>query len=169
MLFGLILGLAGAVCVILEQSIGDLGSIIGMIATLGALVGMSAAMLYEKRFGVAHHPVSANLVQYPVGLGAILPLASMLETMVVDWTFEFTAALAYLVIGNSLISITLLLAMIRRGETAAVSVHLFLVPPLAALIAWLVIDETLTILAGAGMVIAAVGVAIVVNPTRKQA
>jgi len=43
--------------------------------------------------------------------------------------------MANLVLGNSLIATTLLLAMIRHGEAARVSALFFLVPPLAALIA----------------------------------
>ncbi len=161
---GLALGLAGAACVILVQSTVALASIAGMAATVGALLGMTAATLYEKRFGAGHHPVTANAIQYAVGVAATLPLAFALEDMTVTWTIEFAGALAYLVIGNSLISITLLLAMIRRGEASRVSSLLFLVPPTAALIAWVVIAEALAPLAWLGLAVAAAGVAVVVRP-----
>ena len=48
-------------------------------------------------------------------------IALATEGMQADWTPELFAVLAYLVIGNSLISITLLLAMIRAREVARVS------------------------------------------------
>jgi drug/metabolite transporter (DMT)-like permease len=70
------------------------------------------------------------------------------------------AALLYLAIGNSLVSVTLLLAMIRRGEASRVSALFFLIPPTAALIAWLLIDESMPPLAWLGMALAAAGVAI---------
>jgi drug/metabolite transporter (DMT)-like permease len=161
---GLILGLAGSACVILAQSAVDVAAVAGMAAAVGALLGMTAATLYEKRFGVGHHPVAANAVQYAVGLAATLPLAFAFEDMTVAWTAAFAGALAYLVIGNSLISITLLLAMIRRGKAARVSSLLFLVPPTAAVIAWAAIDEDLAPLAWLGLAVAAAGVAIVVRP-----
>ena len=41
------------------------------------------------------------------------------------------AALAYLVIGNSLVAMTLLMAMIRAGEVSRVSSLFYLVPPVA--------------------------------------
>ena len=69
-------------------------------------------------------------------------------------------ALAYLVIGNSLIAVTLLLAMIRHGEAARVSALLFMVPPMAALIAWGLIGEAMPPAAWAGMGVAAAGVAL---------
>jgi hypothetical protein len=46
-----------------------------VVGAVGALAGMTAAALYEKRFGVAHHPVTANLIQYGVGLILVLPPA----------------------------------------------------------------------------------------------
>ena len=61
---------------------------------------------------------------------------------------------------NSLLAITLLLTMMRRGTASQVSALFFLVPPLAALIAWLVLGEALPAAAWLGMVLAAVGVAI---------
>jgi len=69
-------------------------------------------------------------------------------------------ALAYLVIGNSLISMTLLLAMIRLGEVSRVSSLFYLVPPMSALMAWPILGEAMPPLAWLGMSIAAVGVAI---------
>ena len=81
-----------------------------------------------------------------------------LETPNIEWTWSFVAALGYLVIGNSLIAVGLLLAMIRAGEVSKVSALLFLVPPVAALIAWLVLDEIMPPLAWLGLGMAGIGV-----------
>jgi drug/metabolite transporter (DMT)-like permease len=70
----------------------------------------------------------------------------------------FALALTYLVLGNSLLAISLLLMMIRRGEATRVSALFFLVPPTSAFIAWLVLDESMSQLGWAGMAVAAVGV-----------
>ncbi len=48
---------------------------LGLLAAVGGLIGMTAATLYEKRFGVTTHPVPANLIQYVVGAVFTLPLA----------------------------------------------------------------------------------------------
>lgn len=161
---GLGLGLAGAGLVIGARSAIEATSVWGILFAAGGLVGMTAATLYEKRFGVAQHPVTANVIQYAVGLAAVLPVAWAIEDMRVDWTGELVAALAYLVIGNSLVAITLLLAMVRRGQASRVSALFFLVPPGAALIAWATIDEAMPPLAWLGMGLAAAGVALVGRP-----
>ena len=38
-----------------------------------ALAGITLATLWEKRFGLSHHPVTANLVGYSAGLLGLLP------------------------------------------------------------------------------------------------
>ena len=155
---GLALGLAGVVLVVVSRSALGLGSVAGLAAAAGALLSMSAGTLYAKRFGGAHHPVSANLVQYAVAVAVTVPAAAALERFRVSWSVGLVGALAYLVVGNSLISITLLLAMIRRGEAARVSALFFLVPPVAALIAWAVLRESLPPLTWLGMAVAVAGV-----------
>jgi len=158
---GLALGLAGAVVVIAARSSIEAESASAILAGVVALAAMTAATLYEKRFGSRGvHPLTANLVQYAVGLACLAPAAAVHESLRVDWTAEFTVSLAYLVIGNSLISITLLLAMVRHGEAARVSALFFLVPPVAALIAWVVNGERMPLLAWPGLALAAVGVAL---------
>lgn len=157
---GLGLGVIGAALVIMTRSAVDATSALGILCSFGALFGMTAGTLYEKRFGVAQHPVTSNLIQYIVGFAAVLPLAWALEDMRLSWTGQMIAAMLYLAIGNSLISVTLLLAMIRRGEASRVSALFFLIPPTAALIAWLLIDEAMPPLAWLGMALAAAGVAI---------
>jgi drug/metabolite transporter (DMT)-like permease len=158
---GLVLGLAGAAIVIFAQSAIAAETAIGVFYAVGGLLGITAGTLWEKRFGSQHHPIVSNMIQYAVGLVATLPLALAAENLLVDWTsLEFVSALAYLVIGNSIISMTLLLAMIRAGEVARVSSLFYLVPPVATLMAWPILGETMSPYAWLGMAVAAAGVAI---------
>jgi drug/metabolite transporter (DMT)-like permease len=158
---GLALGLAGAATVIAARSSIAAESIPGIIAAILALLGITAGVLWEKRFGLNHHPVVSNTVQYAGGLAGTLPFALALEHFDFDWgNAEFLAAWAYLVIGNSIIAMTLLLAMIRAGEVSRVSSLFYLVPPISALIAWPVLGESMPPLGWAGFALAALGVAI---------
>ena len=155
---GLVLGLLGTALVIggnsgVQPIVGA-----GLFLSFLALAAFSTATVWEKRHGVAHHPLTSNTVQYVVGLGCTLPLAWWLEPMRVDWTVSLGWALAYLVIGNSILAISLLLMMIRDGEASRVSALFFLVPPVSALIAWLAIGERMAPFAWLGMTVAAGGV-----------
>jgi drug/metabolite transporter (DMT)-like permease len=127
---------------------------------VGALLCITAGTLWEKRFGRSHHPVVSNAVQYLAGLAGTLPLAMLFEHFSFDWNLPFLGALAYLVIGNSIIAMTLLLAMIRAGEVSRVSSLFYLVPPISALMAWPLLGEEMPPLGWAGFVLAAAGVAL---------
>lgn len=156
--FGLVLGLLGAALVIGSRQEVTTASYAGVIFAVIALIAMSTGSIYEKRFGVNQHPITATIVQFTVGFLVILPIAIFRETMQVNFTAEFAWSLAYLVIGNSIIAISLLLYLIRAGEVSRVSALLFLVPPVASLLAWFVLGEAMPPLAWAGMVLAGAGV-----------
>ena len=123
-----------------------------------ALGGITLATLWEKRFGLTHHPVTTNLVGYCAGLLGLLPFLNWNNIIAVNWTPSFYWAFAYLVIGNSVIAVGLLLAMIRAGQVSRVSTLLFLVPPLAAFIAWATLGEPMPLLAWIGLIISGSGV-----------
>jgi len=158
---GLALGLAGAVVVILSRSQVQAENPFGVLLTVGALFGITGGTLYEKRFGVSHHPVTSNMIQYAVGAAFTLPIAWATEDMHMVWNGEFVAVLAYLVIGNSLLAMSLLLAMIRAGEVSRVSALFYLVPAFSGLFAWPLLGEAMPPLAWAGMALAGAGVAMV--------
>jgi drug/metabolite transporter (DMT)-like permease len=166
---GLGIGLLGAAVVILARGQVEATSVPGLAFAATALVAITAGTLLERRFGTDHHPVSANLVQYAVALVVTLPVALLTEDLRVEWTGELWISLAYLVIGNSLISITLLLAMLRRGEASRVSALFFLVPPIAALIAWALLGEAMPAPAWAGLALAGLGVALATRPGPRPA
>jgi len=160
---GLICGLVGVTIVIIARSGGETVSVATLALAGLSLAAMTASALYEKRFGTRQHPVSANLVQYSAGLLTTAPFALLLSSMAVEWTWQLGMSLTYLVVCNSLIAVTLLFAMVRAGAVSRVSALFFLVPPLAALIAWLVLGETLPPLAWPGVALAAVGVLLAIR------
>ncbi len=157
---GLGVGLLGAGLVIVARSSVEAPSVPGLLCAVGGLLAMTVAALYESRFGTGGHPVTSNAVQYAVGLAGTLPAAWALEGLRVEWTAGVAVSLGYLSVANSLVAITLLLAMLRRGEASRVSAMFFLVPPLAALIAWALLGEAMPAPAWAGMALAALGVAV---------
>lgn len=155
---GLLLGLTGAVFVITGRSEVAAPSVLGFLFALLALTGITSGSLWEKRFGVAHHPIIVNLVGFSAGFLGVMPFMIAFETMNIVWSWPLVGSLVYLVIGSSLICVGLLLAMIRAGDVSRVSALFFLVPPMAAAIAWILLDEELPLIACLGMLIAAAGV-----------
>ncbi|MDB5412440.1 MAG: EamA/RhaT family transporter [Rubritepida sp.] len=159
---GLLLGMLGAGLVIVSGDGLRASGWLGLLFALGALCVMTGGALLERKSGRPSHLVTANLVMCAVALVATVPLAAATETMRVDWAPGLFVGLAYLVFVNSLISLSLLFAMLRHGEAARASAVFFLVPPLAGLIAWGVLGDVMAPLAMAGTAVAALGVALVV-------
>lgn len=155
---GLFLGLLGTALVIVGNSGVQSASMVVMLFSVAALLAITIATICEKRYGYAHHPLTSNAVQYTVGVVCTLPLAMFFEPMNINVTVPFLLALTYLVICNSILAISILLMMIRRGEATKVSALFFLVPPVSAFIAWLVLHERMTPMAWFGMAVAASGV-----------
>ena len=90
---------------------------------------------------------------------ALLLLAAVVVAVPIFTRLKLGAVLAYLVLGNSILAMSLLLAMIRAGEVARVSALFYLVPALSALCAWPLLGEAMPPLAWAGMAVAGLGVA----------
>lgn len=155
---GLGLGIVGAVIVILARVQVEPVSAVELALIIAALAAITASTLYEKRFVTPHHPVTVSLIQHMVGVAGTTWIAVALESCQINWTTDFAVALAWFVVCNSLIAVSLLLYMIQKGEAARVSALFFLVPPTAALLSWLMLGETLPLLAWPGMAIAALGV-----------
>jgi len=163
---GLLLGVAGATLVILAKASLGTASAAGLLFAVLALLSIVAGTLWEKRYGSDTHPLTANLVQYSVGLAVSAPLALLLEPMRIAWTPALFGSLAYLVLCNSLVAITLLLALIRHGKASRVSALFFLVPPTTAVIAFLVLGETIPALTWPGMLLAVAGIYLVMRQPR---
>ncbi|MCV2869067.1 DMT family transporter [Defluviimonas sp. WL0002] len=162
---GLLLGFAGVLLVIVSgQTLGPSPWVAVMLA-VSALAGITLATLFEKWHGLKTDPAVGGVVQYVVGFCVLLPVAMITETMVIDWQPELVVAMTYLVIANSIISIGLFIALIQRGDATRISSLLYLVPPLAMIIAWAALGEHVTSLALVGFGLSAAGVYIVNRQT----
>ena len=84
----------------------------------------------------------------------------LLEDGQMELTAPLLGALAWAVVGLSIGAIGLLLFLIRQGAVVGVATLLYLVPPVAALMAFALFGETLSLIQLAGMALAALGVAV---------
>jgi drug/metabolite transporter (DMT)-like permease len=160
---GLLLGLAGLVMVVsCKFGQGGEANWVNMSMALGALFSITLGTLYQKRFLAPCDVRSANLVQLVAALVVTLPL-TLLEPEAMRWTAELKWAMAWSVLLLTLGGSSLLYLLIQRGAAASVSSLMYLVPPVTALIAWLLFSEPISALTIAGTLLTAIGVALVVR------
>jgi drug/metabolite transporter (DMT)-like permease len=159
--FGLLLGLIGVGMVLANKLALDSATGGAVLLALGALLGITLGTIYQKRFCGEADLRSGAVIQFAAAGLACLALALTFETMRIVWAAPFVWALAYLALVLSIGTVSLLYMLLRRGAAAKIASLFYLVPPVTALMAWLFFGEVLGPLALAGMVVTAVGVALV--------
>lgn len=155
---GLVLGFLGVLIVVVSGDTLGPSPAVALVLAFAALLGLTIATVFEKWHGFKTDPAVGGVVQYAVGFAILFPAAWYSETMVIDWQPDLVIALGYLVVANSIISISLYIALLQRGDAARISSLMYLVPPLALLVAWLVLGEAVTPAAFAGFALSALGV-----------
>jgi drug/metabolite transporter (DMT)-like permease len=158
---GLALGLIGVLLVLHDRSIIAAGSVIGWIATVVSLLGISLGTLYQKKFGGRIDWRTGNIVQYTAAGLFFAVGAFLFETRVVHWTPEFIGAMAWLVVVLSIGTVALMYWLIRRSPATGFASLFYLVPVVTALMAYVLFDERLDAISLVGLVICAVGVFLV--------
>jgi len=163
---GLFIGFIGLLLVVWKGS--DTGPLAGVGAAVIALIGITLGTFYQKRFGGGNDIRSASCIQQGAAAGVVCVLAFSFETRDIQWTGDFVFALSWLVIVLSLGTFSLYYTLIRRGAVSKVASLFYLVPPVVAINAWLLFGETLDLHQITGMVLAAVGVALVTRSRTKE-
>jgi drug/metabolite transporter (DMT)-like permease len=143
------LGLGGAVEAPVWLPLGV--NVVGMLA-------VTAGGFYQKRFVSGGDLRTVTSVQYIGALLVVAPFALATEELRFDHSFEVYAVLAWSVLVLSVLAVSLMLAMIDRGEVTRVTTLIFLVPSTVAAQAWLLFGETLNLLQAVGMLLTAAGV-----------
>ena len=164
---GLLLGFVGIALVILENASVDTQNmnVLGLGACLVALICISLGTVLQKRLAGDVSLLTGSFYQYIGAIIVITLLTFSTETQEVLYTTELFIAMAWLVIGLSVLAILLLLYMIREGEVSKVTSYFYLVPPAAVIQSWLLFDERLGVLAIIGSILTVIGVVFVVKST----
>ncbi|MGH7005646.1 MAG: EamA family transporter, partial [Alphaproteobacteria bacterium] len=116
--------------------------------------------VYQKRFCTGIDLIAGGVVQFVAAGVVAVALAFAFETMHVTWTANFIVSVLWLAIVLSVMTIALLMWLIRRGAAAKVASLFYLVPAVAALMAWPLFGESFGWLGMAGMALTVFGVAL---------
>ncbi|NOV24118.1 DMT family transporter [Cupriavidus necator] len=160
---GLLLGIAG-VALVVANKLGASGLTPASLALAGgALFSITVGTVYQRHFCPVFDLRMGSVIQFAAAALACVPFMFLFETRVVQWTPAMLAALAWSVVALSIGAISLLFLLIRQGAATRVSSLMYLTPPTTAVMAWLLFGERFPPLAAGGMVLAALGVALVIR------
>ena len=158
---GLIAGFAG-VAIIMADRFGGGADLPGVVMCVLGVVALSVATLTVK----SASSDGANLLmvvglQLMVGSVALLPLALILETLVIDWSWELIAAFTYTTLMPGLTATFIWFKLVGRiGSTRAATFH-FLNPVFGVAIAAALLGERLSWWDAAGVLVITVGILVV--------
>jgi drug/metabolite transporter (DMT)-like permease len=149
-------------------------------ATLGGITPVTAGIaffgivfaafgtVYQKRIALKAPLLMSMFWQYVGASVVVITIAAATENFGFDGSIQAWSGLAWAVLVSSVVNILILLYMIQKGEVAKVSMLIFLVPGVAALMTYVLFGETLTLVQIAGMVVTAAAVIIVNRQTKEK-
>lgn len=156
---GIAIGFIGAALVVFPKLGGGVPAVPLLVSFLGML-SITLGTIWQKRTA-AQVDLRVNVVMQYLGAAAVtIPMILLSENGDIVFVLPVWIALAWAVLGLSIGAIGLLLYLIRHGAVVGVATLLYLVPPVSAIMAYVIFGETLSLVQMIGMGCAAIGVAV---------
>ena len=154
---GVFLGFIGA-AIVLGLDIGSNIPLLGLIATLIALISITTSTIWQKKLS-NNLPLSVSNFYQAVGgcLFHILVIIFFAKPYI-DFTKTFIIAMSHQIFLVSFGAFTILMFLIKKNSASKTVSIFFLIPATSALMAWLFLDENLTKLDLLGFLITSIGV-----------
>ena len=132
-----------------------------LVAVTIALAGVTAGTLYQRVYCPLVDLRSATFIQFVVTAAALAPLAWMVEGFAVTWAWPMAGSIAFLVIGASMLAVSALHTLMRRGQATRVTSLLYLTPIFAVVLELATFGIVPSALSLAGIAVTCAGVALV--------
>ena len=166
--FGILIGFLGAGIVIVSD-LNDNLTILALCSGLVGLISSSIGIIWQKRI-VNDLSLSANNFLQALGASIFhLLLAICFENYFINFTSSFLIAMTWQVLVISLGAFLILMWMLKYNDAGKTSTLFFLIPPVSAIMAYLILQENFTHLDIFGLFLSSIGVFIVTkNNSIKQ-
>jgi drug/metabolite transporter (DMT)-like permease len=133
------------------------------LAVVAGLLAISVGTLYQKRHASDVDPRTGLALQHLAALVLLLPFAAH-ERFHFDASLPFFLSLGWVIGINSATAFALFFLLLRRGAANQVATLFFLMPPVTAVLDYLVLGDALTPYKVAGLALAALGVFLATRP-----
>ncbi|MEJ6588016.1 MAG: DMT family transporter [Pelagibacterales bacterium] len=161
---GIILGFLGTL-IVLGFDGGKELPVVGIVASFIALAAVTAGTLWQKTLS-EDLPLSVSNTYQAFSASCFhLIVALALGDWFINLTLGFVLSMGWQILAVSFGAFTILMYLIKNDSASKTATLFFLVPPVSVLMAWIFINENITIADFIGLLIATLGVYIA---TRKQ-
>ena len=154
---GVFLGFIGA-ALVLGLDVGTSIPMLGLIATLIALIAITASTIWQKKLSM-NLPLSVSNFYQAIG-GCLFHCLIILLFVdpYINFSSTFLLSMGHQIILVSFGAFTILMFLIKKNSASKTVSIFFLIPSTSAFMAWLFLNETLTNLDLVGFLIATIGV-----------
>ena len=154
---GIFFGSIGTVMVI-GYDIGKSIPVLGVISSVVALLGATTATIWQKKF-TNNITLSVNNFYQAIAASIFLIVISLLfETPFINFDNRFILSMGWQIVMVSFGAYAILMYLIKKGTASKTSNLFFLVPPVTAVMAWMILGEELFTIDIVGLLICAFGV-----------
>ena len=154
---GIALGFIGTVLVI-GYDIGNTIPVLGVIASIVALLGATTATIWQKKF-TSEITLSVNNFYQAIAATLFLIIVSFVfEVSFINFDKRFILSMGWQIIMVSFGAYAILMYLIKTGTASKTSNLFFLIPPTTAVMAYFVLGEDLYLIDIIGLTICTFGV-----------
>ncbi len=157
---GVAIGLAGVALIVWHKVDVREATIGSLAAVTVALAGVTAGTLYQRIYCPLVDLRSATFIQFIVTVAALAPLAWLVEGFTVTWAWPMFGSIVFLVIGASILAVSALHTLMRRGQATRVTSLLYLTPIFAVVMELVMFGTVPSALSVAGIAVTCCGVAL---------
>jgi drug/metabolite transporter (DMT)-like permease len=166
---GFVLGTAGVVLAVAGRLDVHASVAVALVPAAVGLVGAGLGMLYQQRFCAGMDLRTGTATQLLASVPVLGALTLAVEHPEVTHPLPLAAALAWLVVVNSIGAFTLMYAMLRHRTASEVSSLFFLTPAVTAILAYVFLGQSLGWLTIAGLLVSGAGVTLATRRPRSAA
>tara|TARA_B100002019_G_scaffold11966_1_gene9636 strand:+ start:510 stop:1358 length:849 start_codon:yes stop_codon:yes gene_type:complete len=154
---GVLLGFLGAV-IVLGIEIGSNIPFFGLIATMIALIAITLSTIWQKKIS---NNLSLSVSNFYQAVGGCLFHTVLIFSFTkpyIEFTKTFFIAMGHQIFLVSFGAFTILMFLIKKNSASKTVSVFFLIPATSAFMAWIFLNETLTIIDLLGFLITSLGV-----------
>ena len=154
---GVLLGFVGATLV-LGMDIGSGIPMLGLVATVVALIAITASTIWQKKLSNNLPLPVSNFYQAVGGCLFHILIIIIFAKPYINFTKTFFIAMSHQIFLVSFGAFTILMYLIKKNSASKTVSIFFLIPGTSAVMAWLFLNESLTSLDLLGFLITTIGV-----------
>lgn len=151
-ILGLLVGFIGLLFTVLNIIGSGKTSIVGITYSFLSLFGITAGTLLQKKYGHINIALSKKmLIQYIFSAVIVLICSLLFEKLYIIWSFQFIISLFWVGVIMSVIAFYLYFFMLQSGKATNVSGLLYCVPPVTAILDFLIFGHKFSVITIVGM------------------